>query len=147
MAQASGGDRAGRREQGRRGHATHRVSPLEIVASTAGLLLTLAMLAFIGWEALTRPGDVPSAVTVEAGAVVRRDDVWVLRFQAVNHTPTTAANVGIVGTLRREGRPVETGQVVLDYVPGGSSVAGGLFFRSDPRDGVLDLRALGYAEP
>lgn len=138
------GSRRGDADRGGRG--TRPVSPLEIVASGTGLLLTLAMLAFIGWEALTRPGDVPPAVTVEAGQVTRGGGVWVLEFEAVNHTPVTAANVRIVGTFNEGGRAVES-EAALDYVPGGSSVSGGLFFSIDPRGREVELRALGYANP
>ena len=124
-----------------------RISPLELVASGIGLLLTLAMLAFIGWEALTRAGNVLPAVTVEAREVRQAGGVWVLSFEAVNHAPATAANVEIEGTLSRDGQTVETGRASLTYVPGGSSVRGGLFFGADPREHEIELRALGYAEP
>ena len=139
-----GSRRNGAGRQRRRGG---RVSPLELAASGAGLLLTLAMLAFIGWEALTRPGDVPPAITIATGQVSRSGDVWVVQFDAINHAPATAANVEVVGSLRRDGREVETGRATLDFVPGGSSAHGGLFFRTDPRGGEIDMRALGYAEP
>ena len=140
-------DASRRGDADRDGRGRRPVSPLEIVASGTGLLLTLAMLAFIGWEALTRPSDVPPAVTVEAGQVTRGEGVWVLEFEAVNHMPVTAANVRIVGTLNQDGRTVESGEAALDYVPGGSSVRGGLFFSADPRGHEVELRALGYADP
>lgn len=134
-------------QDGRKGRETRRVSLLEIAASGAGLLLTLAMIAFIGWEALTRPGDLPPAVTVEAREISQVGDLWILAFQAVNHTQSTAGNVEIVGILRQDGREVDRGRTTLDHVPGGSSARGGLFFRSDPRVGQVELRALGYAQP
>lgn len=124
-----------------------RISPLEIVASAAGLLLTLAMLAFIGWEALTRPGDAMPAVTVEPGRISQIDGIWVVAFDAVNRTPATAASVEIVGRLKKDGGVVETGRIVLDYVPGGASVNGGLFFRSDPREHEMEIQAQGFAKP
>ena len=124
-----------------------RISPLELVASGIGLLLTLAMLAFIGWEALTRAGNVLPAITVEAREFRQAGDVWILSFEAVNHAPATAADVEIEGTLKRDGQTVETGRASLTYVPGGSSARGGLFFSTDPREHQIELRALGYAEP
>jgi uncharacterized protein (TIGR02588 family) len=141
------GDESRRGDAGRDERGPRPVSALEIVASGTGLLLTLAMLAFIGWEALTRPGDVPPAVTVEARQVTQGEGVWVLEFEATNHTPVTAANVRILGTLSRDGGEVESGEAVLDYVPGGSSVRGGLFFSADPRGFEVELRALGYSDP
>ena len=131
----------------RKGNGTRSVSLLEIVASGAGLLLTLGMLAFIGWEALTRPGDRPPADVVESRQVAQIGDIWVLNFAAMNRTPSTAANVEIEGTLRQDGREVETGRTSLDFVPGGSTVRGGIFFQTDPRAGEVELRALGYAQP
>lgn len=138
---------ADRRESGRKGGGARRISLLEMVASGAGLLLTLAMVAFIAWEALTRPGDAMPAVTVEARELSEKSGVWVLAFEAINHAPGTAANVEIEGTLSRDGREVETARASLDYVPGGSTVRGGLFFRADPRRHVVELRAVGYAAP
>lgn len=137
----------GNRHEGREAQGARRVTPLEFAASAAGLVLTLAMLAFIGWEALTRPGEVMPAVTVEPREVSEAGGVWVLRFEAVNHTPATAANVEITGTLSRDGREITSSSAMLDYVPGGSSVRGGLFFRTDPRGYEIELRAGGYAEP
>ena len=124
-----------------------RISILEIVASGVGLLLTAAIFAFIAWEALTRTADVLPAVTVEALEVREEAGVWILSFEAVNHAPSTAANVEVEGTLRREGREVEAARASLDYVPGGSSVRGGLFFGTDPQGHEIEVRALGYAEP
>jgi uncharacterized protein (TIGR02588 family) len=124
-----------------------RISPLEVVASALGLVLTAGMLAFIAWEALTRPGDVPPAVTVEPTQVRQAAGIWIVGFQAINHAPTTAQDVEIEGTLSQDGSEVETARATLDFVPGGSSVRGGLFFGSDPSRYDLELRALGYAEP
>ena len=144
-----GADQRGR-ERLRRGRgAGRRISPLEVLASLLGLGLTLGMLAFIGWEALSRPGEKPPAVYIEAGQVtpLPSGGIWVLEFVAVNRAPATAANVEVEGVLRQGGRRIATSRTVLDFVPGGSSRRGGLFFATDPSGHEIELRALGYVRP
>lgn len=123
------------------------VSPLEWAASGLGLCLTLGLLAILGWQAWREPSEQLPAVTVSIVEVRETGGLHVVAVEARNSSPATAANVIVSGTLRQGGPTVEQSQFTLDYVPGGSSRRGGLFFTTDPTALDLEVRALGYADP
>lgn len=58
-----------------------------------------------------------------------------------------ADDLTIEGQLNRGGSTVETSEILLDYLPSSSSRRGGLYFRNDPADYELVLRASGYRDP
>ncbi|MCZ0962365.1 TIGR02588 family protein [Paracoccus benzoatiresistens] len=124
-----------------------RTPILEWIAAAIGLLLTLAMLGFISWQAWRSTGEELPAIKVQVQRIVPAADGWVVEIAALNLSAATGAAVQIEGELKQGERVVATSQVTLDYVPGNSEQRGGLFFREDPRAHVLEVRALGYAKP
>ncbi len=120
---------------------------IEWIASALGLLLTLALLAVLGWQAWREPGERSPAVTVDALETREAGGFFIVAVEARNSSPATAANVIVSGTLLQDGRTVQQSEFTLDYVPGGSARRGGLFFTTDPAAFELELRALGYADP
>lgn len=120
---------------------------LEWLAASVGLVLTLGLLGFIGWNAIREQQQHGPAITVGVESIERSGNGWLVRFSAHNHAPSTAAGVQIEGELRSPGAEPETSNVTLDYLPGGSELKGGLMFAHDPRRGQLSLRPLGYVEP
>ena len=120
---------------------------LEWLAASVGLVLTIALLGFVGWNAIQQQQEHAPAITVHVESVEPSGNGWLVHFAARNAAPSTAAGVQIEGELRRPGAQVETSAVTLDYLPGGSELKGGLMFAHDPRGGGLTLRPLGYAEP
>ena len=120
---------------------------LEWIFGTIGLVLTLSILGFVGWQALTQGEDLPPRIDVRVERVSPADGSYVVEIVAHNRSSTTAKSVEVEGVLApRSGQP-ETRRVTFDYVPGGSTVRGGLHFLSDPATGKLHLRALGHARP
>lgn len=144
---APGGDDLGQAGQGEDDREPPAVTVLEVAASLLGLALTLGMIAFIAWEALTSPADAPPVVVVQPLEVRPAGDLWVVEFEASNLSSSTAAGVEIEGTLSGGGRTLDTARATLDYVPGKSTARGGLYFGSDPGGLDLELRALGFADP
>jgi uncharacterized protein (TIGR02588 family) len=134
-------------EQNEKGEPPRRAVILEWIAGGIGLLLTLALVGFIGWEAFTRTEPVPPQVEVRMEAIQPVGQGYVVEIVAQNATGETAQAVEIEGTLMQGGREVEKSTVTLDYVPGASSAHAGLYFTRDPAAGQLQLRALGYARP
>ena len=120
---------------------------LEWIAAGIGLVLTLAMLGFIGWQAWKSTGEERPAIKVDVLRIVPSADGWLVEVAAQNLSAATAAAVQIEGELLDGERVIATSQVTLDYVPGNSERRGGLFFREDPEAHGLKVRALGYAEP
>ena len=126
--------------------APDRTSRWEWIVGIAGALLFLALLAYLGWLA-ANPDRRPPDVSVRAGAVQRVSNGWIVEFEARNSGGEVASQVRVTGELHLPGAEPEEQEAVLDYVPTNSTRRGGLFFRSDPRTGRLELRASGYAEP
>ena len=120
---------------------------LEWIAGTVGLILTLALLGFIGWRALMHDAQSPPELELRVERVVRAGDAYVAQFVVQNRSQQTAEGVEVEGELSAGMGELETSTATFAYIPGGSSVRGGLYFSSDPRDGSLKLRALGHTSP
>lgn len=121
----------------------------EWIAGATGLLLTVSLVGYIGWQALEAPKNVghPPQIGIEAKSLSRSGSGYVLEFTAHNRSPQTAAQVQVEGTLNRGGSKVATASTTLDYVPGYSVRQGGLYFEHDPRLYDIQLQPLGYADP
>jgi uncharacterized protein (TIGR02588 family) len=71
-----------------------------------------------------------------------------VEVRAINERRATASRLKHEGVLvGRDGAAIERSQTTLDYLPGRSERAGGLFFTRDPRDLDLRLRPPGYVRP
>lgn len=121
-------------------------SPWEWVVAAIGAALVLGALGYLVYFAETTPMSAP-LIVLERGPVTQSGDGYLVAVTVANDGGTTAGAVAIEGTLRRGGVAVETAITTLDYVPRLSARQVGLLFSSDPRDGTLELRAHGYAEP
>lgn len=119
---------------------------LEWVAALIGLAITLALLGFVGWQALTPQTDATPAIVVTAERVVPVEGGYVVEVTARNMGGSTAADVQVEGTLGK-GAGAPKSSVTFPYVPGQSERQGGLFFAEDPRKKGLEVRALGYTKP
>lgn len=120
---------------------------LEWIFGGVGLVLTLAMLGFIGWQAVTQGNGMPPWIEVRVDRVAPAGDAYVVEIVARNRSPRTAKGVEVEGVLAPPGGESETSSVTFDFIPGGSSVRGGLHFSSDPAAGDLQLRTLGHSHP
>lgn len=126
--------------------AAHSASPLEWACAAVGLFLFLSALGYLVYVGIVTPAG-PPVITFDEGPVARSGDGYVVDVVVGNQGATTAAQVEIEGTLRRDGEVVETSGAVIDYLPRNSQRDIGLFFSNDPRQGRLELRAKGYVEP
>ena len=127
-------------------HSAAGASPWEWVAAAIGFVLLLGAIGYLVYVAVTTPAG-PPAIAFEQGPVMRSGSGYVVDITVRNEGASTAAGVEIEGALLRDGTAVETSTTTLDYLPRFSEREFGLFFSSDPRDGRLELRALGYSEP
>lgn len=121
-------------------------SRLEWALAALSALLVLAVLGHLLYEALAEPAT-PPEVRVTAEAVRPSGRGYLVEFEAQNRGQTTAAGLGVEGTLTRGATTVETRSTTVDYLPAESSRKGGLYFTEDPGDYELELRATGYDRP
>jgi len=114
---------------------------LEWIAAAVGLLLILGVAAVIARDAFNGSADMAPDLEVVVRDQQRVGDRWLVRFDAHNRSPITAAQVAIEGVLPGG----ETSMATIDYIPGRSTRGGGLVFSTEPRD--VRLRPLGFQDP
>ncbi len=120
---------------------------LEWVFGGIGLALTLSMIGFIGWQAVTHPSGEPPRIELRVEEVARVGDGYVAEVVARNRSRTTAKGVEVEAILSPDSAESETSSVTFDYIPGGSSVRGAVHFSTDPSAHQVRLRTVGHVEP
>lgn len=120
---------------------------IEWIAGGVGLVLTLLLLGFVGWQAVHEPEQRAPIIEVEVTAITRAGEGYLVEIAASNLTTQTASGVQVKGVISGAGGRIERSSTTFDYVPGHSEVRGGLFFNSDPAEGGISVRALGYRLP
>jgi len=121
-------------------------SRLEWATGATGLVLVLAAVGYLIHAAIVGP-EGPPQIRLAVSSVISSGAGYVVVVSAGNDGPTTAVDLEIEGSLRKNGAVVETSTARIDYLPRLSERSIGLFFSRDPADHRLDLRAVGYAEP
>jgi uncharacterized protein (TIGR02588 family) len=121
-------------------------SAWEWFAAAIGLLLLLASIGYLAYDAVTEREEPPSPA-IRVMGIEPQGDRFLVRLQVVNRTRATASSLRIEGELRRGSEVVERSETEFDYLPGKSSREGGLFFRADPRTLQLVLSARSYQAP
>jgi uncharacterized protein (TIGR02588 family) len=119
---------------------------MEWVVAAFGLMLVLATLVFLVFQALHRE-ETPPDVIVQVGSISPAAAGYLVQFRAINHGGQAAEGLVVRGELRGDGNIIETSETRIDYVPADSERRGGLYFRIDPRQVQLEIRALGYEYP
>ncbi|HWK88455.1 MAG TPA: TIGR02588 family protein [Longimicrobium sp.] len=128
----------------RRGNG--KPSRWEWVAAAVSTAMVVAVVGYLLYQAVGKP-NTPPLLHVRADSVLRAGDGWLVQFRVDNRGRTTAAGVGVEGTLRQGGGEVEKSETTIDYVPSRSHRTGGLYFTRDPGRHTLELRPTGYDDP
>jgi uncharacterized protein (TIGR02588 family) len=115
------------------------IPPGEWVVAAVGLVLTVALLAFLIRSALNGPRQPPN-ITVAVDSVVHLDAGWLAFVTASNAGDETAADVTLEGVI---GGGEQRSTALLDYLPPRSSRTAVLMFSSDPGS-RLAVRASGF---
>lgn len=118
---------------------------LEWIAAGVGAALIIVVVALLSWEVAAGDDRPPRFATQSRGATPVEGG-FVLEIEIENLGDRPAAQVEVEGELG-SGDGKETASVTFDYVPGHSTRTGGLFFKSDPKAGSLELTAKGFADP
>jgi uncharacterized protein (TIGR02588 family) len=138
--------RAESRNDRRAGRRHPDIPPLEWATALVGAALLVLAIGFMVRQALVGD-DGPGPVTFVVREVRPVGAGFLVAFEARNAGGATYAELEVEGTLRGTAAGEERARATLDYLPGRSSREGGLFFRSDPARGKLELAAKGFRKP
>lgn len=125
-----------------RGKARAAVPALEWVAAGIGLLIALAILGSIAWQAVTSRDDPVPLLTATVDEVIPAGTGHVVTVRVVNASGRTAASVHVEGEIDGQ-----TSSATIDYVPGHGEASAGLIVAADPRTTPLTVRVTGYEHP
>jgi uncharacterized protein (TIGR02588 family) len=125
--------------------SVQRYPAIEWVVGLASLAIVLGVLAAFGYRCL-QP-RLPPQVEVTVEEVQARGDQFAVIVTVLNSGDEPAAELLVQGTLRSASGQATQAQLTFDHVPGRSRRRGTLLFADDPRDGELEVRALGFRVP
>jgi uncharacterized protein (TIGR02588 family) len=125
---------------------THGNPVSERVAAAVGLVLLVGAVGYIIYDAW-RSDQSPPAFVVSIESVEPVASGYRVQFRAQNVGATAAKGVTIEARSASSRDTAEVSHTTLDYLPGGATRRGALFFRSEVRAQTLLIRALGYEEP
>ncbi len=123
----------------------NKTPALEWIAAALGLILLVGSLGPILYDAFDQ--DTPPRLEAQAGPVVSVGSRYLVQVTVWNHGGSTTAAVNVEGTLKQNGKTIETASTTFDYVPAHSSTKGGMFFTHNPRAYRIQLEANAYMEP
>lgn len=118
----------------------------EWVAAGVGLLLVLASIGVLGYYAWTEDARGPQPVA-QVVAIEQQPAGWLVSVRVHNRSQAPAAALRLTGQLRQGAEILEERELELQYLPGGSSREGGLFFSRDPRQHRLEWAFGSYERP
>lgn len=118
----------------------------EWVAAAAGLLLVLASVGVLAYYAWTGEADHPQP-SVQVLSIEQQPAGWLVAIRVHNGAQATAATLRLTGQLRQGPDVVEEHELELQYLPGGSTREGGVFFSRDPRRHRLEWAFESYEQP
>lgn len=107
--------------------------------------LILAVISFLVYESF-KIGDAPPDIQVKIGVPEQRSGYFAVPVEAMNKGDHTAEGVHIEVVLRSGGKE-ETGEFEIAFLPRRGSREAWVTFKSDPRQGTLEARVLGYEKP
>ena len=118
---------------------------LEWSVFAASSALIVALLGFLVYESLTI-GNAPPDIHLEVGTPEQRSGYFAVPIHATNKGDHTAEGVHIEVVLRGAGKE-ETGDFEIAFLPRRGSREAWVTFKTDPRQGSLEARVLGYEKP
>lgn len=124
---------------------------LEWTVFACGLLLTLATVAYLAYDALTLEGTPPS-IALKLGkprilSTPGGEKSFMVPVEAFNRGQQTAEGVHIEVSAKFSGAPEQSADYDIAFLPRGSSREGWVAFEGDPKQAKLNARVLGYEIP
>ena len=120
-------------------------NPLEWTVFGLSAALIAGVISFLLYETATL-GDAPPDIQVQIGMPEARTGYFAVPIEVTNKGDHTAEGVHIEVVLKT-GDKEETGNFEIQFLPRRGSREAWVTFKSDPREGTLEARVLGYEKP
>jgi uncharacterized protein (TIGR02588 family) len=108
-------------------------------------LLILAVISFLVYETAAI-GNAPPDIHVQVGTPEPRTGYFAVPVEVLNKGDHTAEGVHVEIVLKTGGNE-ETGDFEIAFLPRRGSREAWVTFKSDPSQGTLEARVLGYEKP
>ena len=108
-------------------------------------VLIVSVIGFLVYENAAI-GDAPPDIQVQIGTPEPRTGYFAVPVEVMNKGDHTAEGVHIEVVLKGAGEE-ETGDFEIQFLPRRGSREAWVTFKSDPRNGTLEARVLGYEKP
>lgn len=119
---------------------------IEWLVFSCSSILVAGVLGFLIYASATL-GDAPPDLKIHLSAAQPEGQYFRVPVKIKNDGDQTAEGVQIEVTLN-EGKPSEeTATFEASFLPRHSSREGAVIFKTDPRNGKLEARVLGYEKP
>lgn len=118
---------------------------LEWIFGGVGLVLFVGALSVALLNGVS--SDRPIAIVVSVETPQERDGRYQVEFQTFNAGDTTAAQVELLATLKRDGAVIESHTVRIELLPPQSSRRAGVLFATNPEGLDLAVDPVSYHEP
>ena len=108
-------------------------------------VLIASVIGFLVYESAAI-GDAPPDIQVQIGTPEPRTGYFAVPVEVLNKGDHTAEGVHIEMVLKGAGEE-EAGDFEIQFLPRRGSREAWVTFKSDPRNGTLEARVLGYEKP
>ena len=125
----------------------HEKNWLEWIVFALGMALTLLVLGYLGYQAITASQATP-ILMVSADSAQEQDGQYVMPVRVRNTSAAPAEGVHVQVVLFKDGAEWEKADFTLQFAPPHSRRRGWVSFLKDPSQADrIEARALGYQMP
>ena len=118
---------------------------LEWTVFAFSAVLIVCVIGFLAYESAAI-GNAPPDIHLQVGAPQPRSGYFAVPVEVTNKGDHTAEGVHIEVVLKT-GAEEETGDFEIQFLPRRGSREAWVTFKSDPSQGTLEARVLGYEKP
>jgi len=118
----------------------------EKVVGSFGFVVLCMGIAYLCWSAWSDE-KLPPDIAITVNSIKPISKGFLVKINVVNNGSEAVSLLQVEGQLTNSGGETEASTAELDYLASYSTGHAGLFFTTDPRQGDLQLRPLGFQPP
>ena len=119
---------------------------LEWIVFGASLAIVGTLVVYLAVQSV-RQNETPPDIRIATGTPRQSSGGWMVPLVVHNAGEQTAEEVKIEVTLEANGRPIESADLMVAFLPHRSRREGWVVFRNDPARYQIRARAVGFEKP